>query len=50
MKLKRMRAGGCNALDIAALWPSSAQLAGWPLPEIEPAGRCLKPAATAANR
>jgi len=35
VKLEQMRGSGCNALDVAALWPSTAQLAGLPLPEIE---------------
>jgi hypothetical protein len=26
---------GCDALDIAALWPASAQLAGIPIPDLE---------------
>lgn len=25
---------GCDALDIAAVWPASAQLAGIPIPEL----------------
>jgi hypothetical protein len=35
MRRKRS-AGGCDALDAAALWPSTAQLAGLPLPELVP--------------
>jgi hypothetical protein len=28
---------GCDALDLAAIWPSGAQLPGFPLPEIDAA-------------
>jgi len=35
MKWTRSIGSGCDALDVAAVWPSTAQLAGLPLPEIK---------------
>jgi hypothetical protein len=35
MKWTRSIGNGCDALDVAALWPSTAQLAGLPLPDIK---------------
>jgi hypothetical protein len=35
MSRRRNAGNGCDALDVAALWPSTPQLAGLPLPEIE---------------
>ena len=28
------QSGGCDSLDVAALWPASAQHCGFPIPEI----------------
>ena len=43
MRSKHIRRSGWDALDLAAVWPSTAQLAGFPLPQVEvrtePAGR-----------
>ena len=27
---------GCNSLDVAAVWPAAASVAGMPLPEVLP--------------
>lgn len=35
MSWSRMKPGGCDALDVAAMWPSSGQVAAFPVPEIE---------------
>lgn len=35
MRWRHTVSDGCDALDVAALWPMSAQLAGIPIPEIE---------------
>lgn len=34
MRLQLARSKGCDALDVAVLWPVSAQLAATPIPEI----------------
>jgi hypothetical protein len=34
MRWLRSNCGGCDGLDVAAVWPSSASVAGFPLPEI----------------
>jgi len=43
MRRKRMMAVGCDALDVAVLWQSTPQTAGFPLLDIEESVR-------AANR
>ena len=35
MRRRRAIFHGCDALDVAALWPSTPQLAGLPLPQVE---------------
>lgn len=35
MTLDALKPTGCNALDVAALWPATAQTTGLPLPELE---------------
>jgi hypothetical protein len=35
MRWTRAISHGCDALDVAALWPSTPQLAGLPLPQVE---------------
>lgn len=35
MTLYRTHPEGCDALDVAAMWPSPGQIAAFPVPEIE---------------
>jgi hypothetical protein len=39
MRWLRSNCGGCDGLDVAAVWPSSASVAGFPLPELNSARR-----------
>ena len=36
MGTRNSRTGRCDALDAAALWPSSAQICGMPIPQLVP--------------
>jgi len=51
-ELRRRRAifHGCDALDVAALWPSTPQLAGLPLPQVEAETRLETNARPAGRR
>jgi hypothetical protein len=37
MRWLRGAYAGCDSLDVAAVWPASASVAGMPLPEVVPA-------------
>jgi hypothetical protein len=39
MRWLRGDCGGCDSLDVAAVWPSTACVGGFPLPELNSARR-----------